>query len=349
MANSSARSPAHGSFPTPLSASGSLRAPSIISSRMTDIASEDGDQLPNDAATAGIRPTTAASNDPNRPASAMSAQTRPSTRAPPSRRGIAASGPLGGLRAGGNLNGAGASIANSSRPASSMSKTSRTHVPSLASQAFFRPMSSQRLQAQRGARPFGGNSAPSGDGTNSIGTNTNRHSLATTTTEQQEMSNFQENDIAPPSRGTEFTEQEDRATATASPTENATLQSMGDSERPLQYHASETNAQHSSPDQQGNGLPPKPSRSFGANFMKRNGPVYIDSRGHERLSSSNNSQNISKNSGATVSTPGVNYQYFSGNTVFLWGGRLQNTKDRPINILSGLIVLVPSIIFLAYS
>lgn len=50
-----------------------------------------------------------------------------------------------------------------SRPPSSYS---RTHVPSLTSSAFFRPMSSQRLQAQRGQRPLsnlGPRSVPSND------------------------------------------------------------------------------------------------------------------------------------------------------------------------------------------
>jgi palmitoyltransferase ZDHHC9/14/18 len=53
-----------------------------------------------------------------------------------------------------------------SRPPSSYG---RTHVPSLTSSAFFRPMSSQRLQAQRGARPMSNlagvpRSVPGGDG-----------------------------------------------------------------------------------------------------------------------------------------------------------------------------------------
>lgn len=279
----------------------------------------------------------------------MSAQTRPSTRAPPSRRGMGASGAFGGLRSGSAFGGANASIANSSRPVSSTSKTSRTHVPSLASHAFFRPMSSQRLQAQRGARPIrAGYPAVGADGTSSIGTNTNRHSLATNATETQEIGNIYDNDVPPPSRGTEFTEQEDRGTITASPTENATLQSAGGSERPLRRHSPDSKALHPRHNQQGNGGPPKTPRSFSANFLKRNGSVCQDSQGHERLSSSNHSQAVSKHP-SVVPKAGVNYQYFSGNTIFFWGGRLQNARDRPVNIASGLIVIIPSILFLVYS
>lgn len=209
-------------------------------------------------------------------------------------------------------------------------------------------MSSQRLQAQRGARPMrAGYPAIGVDGTSSMGTDTNRHSLATNATEHQEIGNSHDNDVPPPSRGTEFTEQEDRGTLTASPTENATLQSMGDSERPLQRHS--PNSNHSRLNQQRNGGPPKTPRSFSANFRRKNDSVYKDAQDHERLSSSNNSQTIGKHPSVLTPKAGVNYQYFSGNTIFFLGGRLQNTRDRPVNIASGLIVIVPSILFLVYS
>ena len=46
---------------------------------------------------------------------------------------------------------------------------------------------------------------------------------------------------------------------------------------------------------------------------------------------------------------GSNYQYFTGNTVFCWGGRLQNTRHRPINIATGLLVVAPSALFFVFS
>jgi len=339
------RSPATSSFPSPLPGPGSQRAPSIISSRMTDIASEDGDEFHMGGAAVGGRPGTAASTDPNRPGSAMSAQTRPSTRPPPSRRGVGSPGTLGSWRTGGAFGGPGGSITNSSRPPSSTSRTSRTHVPSLASHAFFRPMSSQRLQAQRAARPPRmGQSARSVDGYSDGGTSTNRQSLVSDTTAAQGRYSHLDADRPPASRGTEFTEQDERGTMAASPTENATVRSIGESERPLQHRISNPRQLHLSSDRQGNGSP----KSFRAGFP-RPGVARKETQGHERLSSSNNSPTFAKAPPDTTPKAGINYQHFSGNTVFLWGGRLQNTRDRPVNIASGIIVILPAILFLVYS
>ena len=333
--------PVNSSFPSPLP----TQAPSIISSRMTDIASEDGDELPKEGHPTGGRPTTAASTDPNRPGSAMSSQTRPSTRAPPSRRGLGSPTTIASWRTGGNFGGPGGSVTNSSRPPSAASRTSRTHVPSLASHAFFRPMSSQRLQAQRGLRPTKvGHPSASLDGSSEAGTNTDRHSLVSDATPQQGPQNQHNNDILPRSRGTEFTEQDDGVTVNASPTDNATLRSMDDSGRPLQSHFPRTRPLRLDIDQQGNGSP----KSFRANFH-RAPTTRKETQGHERLSSSNNSPTFAKKLSEAAPKAGINYQYFSGNTVFCWGGRLQNARDRPINILSGIIVVLPTMLFLVYS
>jgi palmitoyltransferase ZDHHC9/14/18 len=44
-----------------------------------------------------------------------------------------------------------------------------------------------------------------------------------------------------------------------------------------------------------------------------------------------------------------NYQYFSGNTAFCWGGRLQNTRDRPVNIATAIMIVLPAALFFGYS
>ncbi len=347
-AASGRRSPVVSSFPNPLPTSGSQQAPSIISSRMTDIASEDGDDFHTGAVPTGGRPGTATSTDPNRPGSAMSAQTRPSTRAAQSRRGVGSHTTLNLWRSAGAFGGPGGSITNSSRPPSATtatSRTSRTHVPSIASHAFFKPMSSQRLQAQRRARPLrGGQSAMSVDGSSDGGTITNRQSLVSDATAPHAPNLHQDNEKAPPSRGTEFTDQEDRGTVEASHTENATIRSTGESERPLHNKISSSRAIHLSLDRQGNGSP----KSFRGSF-RRAGAPRMEPQGHERLSSSNNSPTFVKAPPEEVPKAGINYQYFSGNTFFLWGGRLQNTRDRPVNIVSGIIVVLPAILFLVYS
>ena len=46
---------------------------------------------------------------------------------------------------------------------------------------------------------------------------------------------------------------------------------------------------------------------------------------------------------------GKNYQYFSGNTRFFLGGRLQNAREAPINIGTGLAIVIPTILFFVFS
>jgi palmitoyltransferase ZDHHC9/14/18 len=46
---------------------------------------------------------------------------------------------------------------------------------------------------------------------------------------------------------------------------------------------------------------------------------------------------------------GSNYEYFTGNTVFFLGGRLQNTRSRPINIATGLMFIIPGALFFVFS
>jgi palmitoyltransferase ZDHHC9/14/18 len=46
---------------------------------------------------------------------------------------------------------------------------------------------------------------------------------------------------------------------------------------------------------------------------------------------------------------GKNYEYFEGNTIFFLGGRLQNSRDRPINIATGVFLVLPVVLFFVYS
>lgn len=339
--------PKNSSFPNPLIASSPQTAPSIISSRMTDGASEDGDNFQEAGPPTGRRPTTAASSDPHRPGSAMSSATRPSTKAPSTRRGIYPHAFPGTWRSGGAFGGLGGSLTNSSRPESSTSKTSRTHVPSLASQAFFRPMSSQRLQAQRGTTSsikIGGASTNS-----DAGTETNRNSMITDVTEQPEIPVGR--DL--PSRGTEFTEGDEGGFAGHSQDVTLGKFSNASGELPLQYNKDQfqdPEGLHSDEnDMSERNRAARTSRKFSSNFLKGNGTSRKDINGHERLDSFTDSPGFTGASEAKALKAGINYQYFSGNTVFCWGGRLQNTRDRPVNVVSGLIVIIPSILFLVYS
>ncbi|KAK5091621.1 Eukaryotic peptide chain release factor GTP-binding subunit [Lithohypha guttulata] len=56
-----------------------------------------------------------------------------------------------------------------------------------------------------------------------------------------------------------------------------------------------------------------------------------------------------KHLAAQQSAMGKNYEYFEGNNVFWLGGRLQNARDRPVNILTGILILFPTILFFIFS
>ena len=339
--SASTLSPTSSSFPSPLPPSSTQQAPSITSSRLTDVASDDGEEFRYEQSRSK-RPQTAASNDANRPGSAMSSTTRPSTRATTSRRGLPSPTSPGNWRMGGAFFGPGTSATASSRPESSASKTSRTHVPSLASHAFFRPMSSQRLQAQRGvtsprSRPRLGSSDAETE------TETNRHSIITSTTDQLELPI--QSGLS--SRGTNTPENEDKTVVHIRSTEDAIKHSRGESERALHY------GQYSPTLSRGDDThyikPVKTTRTLNTTFLRNSSSAQRESQGHERLSSSNNSPVLMKPQRSLKSEDGKNYQFFPGNTFFCFSGRLQNTRSRPVNIASGLIVVLPAILFFVYS
>ena len=265
----------------------------------------------------------------------------------------------------------GRSTAMSSRPQSPASTVSRTHVPSLTAQGFFKPMSSQRLQAQRLGRPNTARTGLSMPATDELGdgeTET-RRSISTTRTRHGPYAPMPEHERAPPSRGTEFTDPviEDRTT-NASPIGNTTNRSLGDSLQLLNERNNQQQSQ-SRPRPQNLNLsritqeqPPKSPLSFRSNFSlssKRREANY----GHQHLSSNGTSV---RESGVHVSLPdeleheykskdirrlqqGKNHEYFQGNTIFYLGGRIQNARDRPINIITGVVLILPAILFFVFS
>lgn len=245
------------------------------------------------------------------------------------------------------------------RPGSS---TSKTHVPSITSHAFFRPMSSQRLQAQRAGRSTTTvHTGGSVEGYSDAGSNTNRHSIGSNPRTGPALAVNPDRDLLPPSRGTQHTQPDtpDRALGDTSPSAWGTMRSMTDSVTPLQGRSVNKGVHLDGPDHYNSDEGPSPAprkspKSFRSSFLpgsrstaqtKSNGP------GHEKLSSSTSSPR----SGPVKSQPheehqfGKNYQYFTGNTVFCFGGRFQNTRHQPINIVTGLCVLTPGILFFYYS
>ncbi|KAI0172387.1 zf-DHHC-domain-containing protein [Hypoxylon sp. FL1284] len=353
------------SFPSPKFPAG---PPSIISSRMTDIASKDGDGV------ALEQPRT----NPGQRRSLRTSESRPGT----ARTGLSSRGalsqttPMRKAMQRASLNGSITGSATGGRPASS---TSRTHVAP-AFPAFFHPMSSQKLQAQRRS------SRPTTDiqprpSVEDIPDEDQSHIIPPGATITRPIGRpvhhaADEGDVQlPPSRGTEGTETYDRITTTTSPTRgHYPTGSVSESMRPLQRKKAEEKGLTLDLDKTksyrtGGNLPSpvKSPRSFRSSmFLPGKGestaaPTNRNTHGAEKLSSGASSPQFTPAT-TTAPTPkmqpvkkkkkprlGHNHEYFEGNTVFCVGGRLQNTRHRPINIATGLMVVIPAVLFFVFS
>ncbi|KAK8067901.1 palmitoyltransferase ERF2 [Apiospora saccharicola] len=341
--------------------------PSIISSRMTDIASEDGDGHAAEQMRVG--------SSLNR-RSGIASESRPDTaRTGNSRNGWSQSGPhrLGYQR--GSISN---SVTGSGASARPMSSASRSHVSSLTSHAFFHPMSSSRLQAQRGASRPSTTTNQQPRLTNNETAAENRisvvqhHDVTANPARLSQLSHQITNDEeghhqAPPSRGTDATEGEtyDRVTANTSPThDHYPAASLSESAENMVLSLDVDKSQGY---KNGANLPTpgKSPRSFRSGFMLPNKgdnasvPQNRSMPGAEKLSSGASSPQLTPlpaaERPAKPSTKerhpklGRNHEYFEGNTVFAMGGRLQNTHHRPINIATGSLVVIPAVLFFIFS
>lgn len=175
---------------------------------------------------------------------------------------------------------------------------------------------------------------------------------------------------APPSRGTEYTEQDtvDRRTANTSPVHgHQASTSLTDSMRPLQRRPADGRqlTLDMSKNYKAGGVnvptPIRTPRSLRSNFLMPRGDSGGSNRemeGGEKLDSVASSPqlrptsaNTDMPSGREKAEPkrGHNYEYFQGNTVFCIGGRLQNTRHKPVNIATGSLVVIPGILFFIFS
>lgn len=343
--------------------------PSIISSRMTDIGTEDGKDLESSAQS--TQRQSLAASQPGSIRTNLSAQRKPAAwpqnqalRRGLSKRGSGV-GSIGGSSGGG-------------RPASS---TSRSHVPSVSSHAFFRPMSSQKLQAQRGVtRPSNMNrqesaalqDMPAEDVSGIVGVNIARSSITSNPVLARQFT-VTDDEQLPPSRGTEMTDQNtyDQQTANTSPNGHNAQGSMSESVRPLQKkkRGEGLSVQLDKSYKNGTGVP-SPSRtprSFRSSFLLpgrsngENGSNRSMSGGRKLDSIASSPRFDHDGDGSTDQRPdtavtkparsklGQNFEYFEGNTTFCLGGRLQNTKARPVNIATGAFVVIPCILFFVFS
>lgn len=104
-----------------------------------------------------------------------------------------------------------------------------------------------------------------------------------------------------------------------------------------------------------------PSRSNRGSTSRTRMPMHEQGEGHhEKLNSTASSPRLGtmepdlEQQKAVVSKQlqkglGKNWEYWTGNTVFCLGGRWQNARDRPVNIFTGLLVIVPAVLFFVFS
>jgi palmitoyltransferase ZDHHC9/14/18 len=259
------------------------------------------------------------------------------------------------------------SLGAPSRPTTA---ASRTHVP-LAAHGFFRPMSSQRLQQQRNQRPNSllGHSSLYSEATHDATANSYRQSIGSTQTIRgaPTLGLHHEMEHPPPSRGTDITDRDmpDRTTANSTPTGAETVRSRGESITPLQQSSTPSTRPRprhldlANVHRNDSGKLPTPSkspRSFRSSFLlsSRDGrnTQMRPNQGHEKLTSAESSPRLARrevSKSVVKKELGKNHEYFSGNTAFCWGGRLQNTRDRPVNLATAIMIILPACLFFGYS
>lgn len=244
-----------------------------------------------------------------------------------------------------------------SRPQSPESVTSRTHVPSITAQGFLRPMSSQRLQQQRLNSLRTSSRAKKTNPTPPPGT-------ADGTIEEDDAQSVHSNRTGPYAslpkahrRGisatTGYTESEPpdvHDQQFVAETENHYFQETSKSQKKaspsplnltnnLKFASAQDNATRS-------------PHSFRSGFSIGSKRI-TEPPDHQQLPSARASPHYpdvleEKRRMAQKSALGRNYEYFEGNTMFLFKGRLLNTRDRPINILTGLLIIIPTVLFYVF-
>ena len=264
---------------------------------------------------------------------------------------------------GGGTGAGGLSSSGGPRPPSS---ASRTHVPLLAAQGFLRPMSSRRLQAQRNQRPnslLGGSSlrpeTRERDGESSTYRQSVGSDIAVRGTPLHAAFMRDSSGIPPPSQGSNMTDYElqDRTTVATSLMGAETVQNIGDtslnSQKPSQHIDFGTALKNV------NHLPlpvQTSSKTFQSSFIVPGDNGMVKGvqlqNGSEKSQSGHSTLDMkakrpAKNSKAVGH--GKNYEYFTGNTVFCWGGRLQNTRDRPVSIASAIGFILPCTLYFIFA
>lgn len=165
----------------------------------------------------------------------------------------------------------------------------------------------------------------------------------------------------PKTHNTEMTDQEtlDRLTGKSSPNQgHFPSGSQSDSVRPLYAPANGV-------DSNGQGAKEKGEQGYASPGSEKRRSLrssfHLPSRrdrgsagryNPEKLSSSASSPHLrshdAKAEAISSEGGGRNFEYFDGNAMFCFGGRWVNTRQRPINIATGIFIVVPSVLFFAF-
>ncbi|TGZ78001.1 zf-DHHC-domain-containing protein [Ascodesmis nigricans] len=232
----------------------------------------------------------------SRPGTAMSTSTgtRNWPQSPPSRRG--------------NMSSISGSVRG--RPTSSASKT---HVPSLTSSAFYRPMSSAKLQAQRGK------------------------------VTEEDVDEVEQNRI----RGFAQVTHVPLESQNLEPVIHQNIESQ--SPYPPRHASVSTtgNANRDTPSV--NSASPLHEPRTSVEAKSHHSARRISRMPHRTHADGSSPASSMTNVNRKEPDLGKNWQYFPGNMSFCFGGRWQTANDLPMNFLTGILVALPAALFFGFS
>lgn len=286
---------------------------------------------------------------------------RPSSNASASRIGISA-GPAN--RSAVPPSSAGGRSSYQFDPSPPPTSTSRTHVPNVISSAFLGPISSKRTQQdQPSQRPMSPPIQQPSRRSNESAPRSHRHrnsNASIVTVDGQQKSRPLVDPDAPPvptSRGTDGTANTptretqpnvNRINSMESGASNMPLQSSKLPLNPLQLPGRTTSASLRP------AKSPKSPTSLTPSWGRGSRPHEPNTsrEGHTKLASAPPSPlypSEKKFESHERVDVGRNYEYFSGNAVFLLSGRLINARQRPLNLLTALLAILPAVLFFIFS
>lgn len=229
---------------------------------------------------------------------------------------------------------------------------SRTHVPSLTAQGFFKPMSSQKLQAQRGQQPTSSLAQNVQTNRNSAdSTRPHRYSNASVNT-LREGPPTRDEDVPPmpTSRGTMFTRDgihPEGQTAGSVVSNNSTAPLHSRNNVPPKL---ETNGLRNSNSQ--SRVTPKSPKSLRASLglnSRRPSPNQHTKLHSTPPSPHDNEKPPLSPMHAPRKGEGKNYEYFAGNMLFFLSGRCLNSRARPLNVATFILTALPAALFFGFS